>query len=63
MVHMPSLETWEWGLKIFCSALTLTTHVYDKRDNFDFKRVNFLFLNSNIPANPAYGVYTYVTVG
>ena len=27
MVHMPSLEIWEWGLKIFCSALTLTTHV------------------------------------
>ena len=27
MVHMPSLEIWEWGLKIFGSALTLTTHV------------------------------------
>ena len=23
MVHMPSLEIWEWGLKIFGSALTL----------------------------------------
>ena len=27
MVHMPSLETWEWGLKIFDGAPTLTTHV------------------------------------
>ena len=27
MVHMPSLETWEWDLKIFDGAPTLTTHV------------------------------------
>ena len=27
MVHMPSLEIREWGLKIFASAPTLTTHV------------------------------------
>ena len=27
MVHMSSLETWEWGLKIFDGASTLTTHV------------------------------------
>ena len=27
MVHMPSLEIWEWGLKIFAGAPTLTTHV------------------------------------
>ena len=27
MIHMPSFEIWEWGLKIFCGALTLTTHV------------------------------------
>ena len=27
MVHMPSLENWEWGLKIFDGAPTLTTHV------------------------------------
>ena len=25
MVHMPSLEIWEWGLKIFRGAPTLTT--------------------------------------
>ena len=27
MVHMPSLETWEFGLKIFDGASTLTTHM------------------------------------
>ena len=27
MVHMPSLEIWEWSLKIFCGMPTLTTHV------------------------------------
>ena len=24
---MPNLESWEWGLKIFYGAPTLTTHV------------------------------------
>ena len=33
------------------------TNVYDKRDTFSFMIVNFPFLNSNIPANPACGVY------
>ena len=27
MVHMPSLEIWEWGLKTFRDVPTLTTHV------------------------------------
>ena len=34
-----------------------STEVYDKRDNFNFKIVNFPFLCSNIPSGPAYGVY------
>ena len=32
-------------------------YMHDKRDNFDFKIVNFPFLNSNIPANRTYGEY------
>ena len=30
MICMPSLEIWEWGLKIFCGIPTLTTspHMY-----------------------------------
>ena len=35
----------------------LNTKIYDKRDDFNFHIVNFLFLCSNIPATPAYGVY------
>ena len=31
--------------------------VYDKREDFDFRIVNFPFMDSNIPATPANGVY------
>jgi hypothetical protein len=30
---------------------------YDKRDDFNFKIINFKNMSSNIPASPAYGVY------
>ena len=33
------------------------TSVFDKRDAFKFYIVNYPFLDSNIPTNPAYGVY------
>ena len=33
------------------------TTVYDKRDDFNFRIVNFPFLSSNIPAGPSYGIY------
>ena len=35
----------------------LTTTFYDKRDDFNFKIINFPNMCSNIPASPAYGVY------
>ena len=31
--------------------------IYDKRDDFAFRIVNFPHMDSNIPANPAYSVY------
>ena len=31
--------------------------IYDERDDFTFWLVNFPHMESNIPANPAYGVY------
>ena len=34
-----------------------STAIYDKRDDFNFKIVNFPHLSSNIPSGPAYGVY------
>jgi hypothetical protein len=33
------------------------TKLYDKRDYLNFPIVNFLFICSNIPAAPAYGVF------
>jgi hypothetical protein len=35
----------------------LSTRIYDKLDNFNFKIINFPNMCSNIPASPAYGVY------
>ena len=35
----------------------LRISVYDKREDFNFKIANFPYLDSNIPRNPAYGVY------
>ena len=35
----------------------LSTKLYDKRDDFDFRIVNFPFLSSNIPESLPYGVY------
>ena len=35
----------------------LSTNIYDKRDDFNFKIINFPNMCSNIPASPAYGIY------
>ena len=35
----------------------LSTKMYDKRDDFNFKIISFPIMYSNIPASPAYGVY------
>jgi predicted O-linked N-acetylglucosamine transferase (SPINDLY family) len=35
----------------------LSTKIYDKRDDFNFKIINFPNMCSNIPASPAYVVY------
>ena len=35
----------------------LSTIIYDKRDDFSFKIINFPNMCTNIPSSPAYGVY------
>ena len=35
----------------------VSTKIYDKRDDFDFDIVNFLFLDGDVPQRPSYGVY------
>ena len=35
----------------------VTPKIYDKRDYFNFEKVNFPFLGGDIPRSPSYGVY------
>ena len=35
----------------------VSTEIYDKRDDFDFKIVNFPFLDGDVPRSTSYGVY------
>ena len=35
----------------------VSSKIYDKRDNFDFDIVNFLFLDGDVPCRSSYGVY------
>ena len=37
---------------------TVSTKMYDKRDDFDFEIVNFPFLGGDVPCSTSYGVYT-----
>ena len=37
--------------------LFLSSKIYDKRDGFDFDKVNFPFLDGNVPRRASYGVY------
>ena len=36
---------------------TVSTKIYNKRDNFDFDVVDFPFLDVDVPWRPSYGVY------
>ena len=35
----------------------VSSMIYDKQDDFKFERVNFPFLDGDIPRSPSYGVY------
>jgi hypothetical protein len=41
----------------FTIDLSKITKIYDKRDDFNIKIINFPNMCSNIPVSPAYGVY------
>ena len=36
---------------------TVSTEIYDKRDDFDFDTINFLFLEGDVARRTSYGVY------
>ena len=46
-------------LNLSISNGTLSTKIYDKRDDFDFDIVNFPFLDGDVPRRTSYGVYIY----
>ena len=44
-------------LNLCISNSTVSTKIYDKRDDFDFDIVNFPFLDGDVPLRTSYGVY------
>ena len=44
-------------LNLSISNGTVSTKIYDKRDDFDFDIVNFPFLDGEVPRRTSYGVY------
>ena len=44
-------------LNLCISNGTVSTKIYDKRDDFDFDIVNFPFLDGDVPRRSSYGVY------
>ena len=44
-------------LNLYIINGTVSTKIYDKRDDFDFDIVNFPFLDSDVPRRTSYGVY------
>ena len=48
-------------LNLFISNGTVSTKIYDKRDDFDFEIVIFPFLDGDVPGVPHMG-YTYLSL-
>ena len=44
-------------LNLCLSNGTVSTKIYDKRDDFDFDIVNFPFLDGHVPRRTSYGLY------
>ena len=51
-------ETPFWDLHLSISNGFVSSKVYEKRDDVDFDKVNFHFLDGDVPRRPSYGVYT-----
>ena len=44
-------------LNLSITNCIVSSKIYDKRDDFNFKIVNFPFLDGDVPRSPSYGVY------
>ena len=49
-------------LNLCISNGTVSTKIYDKRDDFDFDIFNFFFLDGDVPQPTSYGVYIYLNL-
>ena len=49
-------------LKLSIHNDTVSTKIYDKRNDFDFDIVNFPFLDGDVSRRPSYGVYIYLNL-
>ena len=55
--NTPDTEAAFSDLHLSISNDIVSTKIYDRRDDFDFKIVNFPFLDGNVPRSTSYGVY------
>ena len=55
--NSPDTEAPFLDLNLCISNGTVSTKIYDKRDDFDFDIVNFPFLDGDVPRRTSYGVY------
>ena len=51
------VKSWFLNLHLSIFDDIASTKSYDKRDHFDYKIVNFLFLDGGVPLSTSYGVY------
>ena len=58
--HASDTEAAFLDLNLLIHNDTVSTKIYDKRDDFDFDIVNFPFLDGDVPQRTSYGVYTRV---
>ena len=56
-VNSSDTEAHFFYLNLCISNGTVSTKIYDKRDNFDFDILNFPFLDGDVPRRTSYGVY------
>ena len=56
-VYTSDTEAAFLDLQMSISNGIVSTKIYDKRDDFDFKIVNFPFLNGDVPRSASYGGY------
>ena len=57
LVSLSFLSRYAWLVTLCISNGTVSTKIYDKRDDFYFDIVNFPFRDGDIPRRTSYGVY------